>query len=103
MSAPYFMCVPIGCMAQKDVTAEFVARMKKGSDLVVQGLNPAGQLATFQIQLADFAKVNEGPASEPKELEAQQKKMQDELQKRAEEARKRLEKQNGAAPAAPTR
>ena len=100
LSAPYFMCVPIGCMAQREVTTDFVARMKKGADLVVQGINPAGQLATFQIQLADFAKANEGPASDPKELEAQQKKMQDELQKRAEEARKKLERQNGGAPAA---
>ena len=87
-------------MAQKDVNSDFVAKMKKGTDLILQGINPAGQLATYPIQLADFAKANEGPPSDPKEMQAQQEKMQQELQKRAEEARKKLEKQNGAPSAA---
>ena len=43
------------------------------------------------MSLADFAKANEGPATDPQKFEADQKKLQDELQKKAEEARKKLQ------------
>jgi hypothetical protein len=49
--------------------------------------------------MKDFAKAYDGPATDPKVFEEQQKKLQDELQKRAEEARKKLEGQQ----ATPTR
>ena len=53
------------------------------------------------LPLADFGKAYDGPPTDPKVFEEQQKKLQDELQKRADEARKKLESQGGAA--APTR
>jgi len=62
-----------------------------------------GQAMSPQMDLKDFAKAYDGPPTDPKVFEEQQKKLQDELQKRAEEARKRLENQppQAAAPAAP--
>lgn len=45
-----------------------------------------------------FVKANEGPPTDPKVVEEQQKKLQEELQKRADEARKRLEAQGGTPP-----
>ena len=46
-----------------------------------------------QLELKDFAKAYDGPPTDPKVFEEQQKKLHEELQKRAEDARKRLESQ----------
>jgi invasion protein IalB len=91
MTGRYIVCLPNGCMADFDVTAEFVGKLKKGQQIVLQGINLPGQAASYMLPLADFAKANEGPATDPKKFEEDQKKLQDELQKKAEEARKRLQ------------
>jgi invasion protein IalB len=93
----YIVCLPNGCMADFDVNAEFVGKLKKGQQLLLQGINLPGQGANYLLPLADFAKANEGPATDPKVFEDQQKKLQDELQRKAEEARKKL--QTAPAPA----
>jgi invasion protein IalB len=87
----YIVCLPNGCMADFDVNQEFVGKLKKGQQLVLQGINLPGQAASYMLPLADFAKANEGPPTDPKKFEEDQKKLQDELQKKAEEARKRLQ------------
>jgi len=91
MQGRYIVCLPNGCMADFDVTPDFVGKLKKGQQLVLQGINLPGQAATYMLPLADFAKANEGPATDPKKFEEDQKKLQDELQKKAEEARQRLQ------------
>jgi invasion protein IalB len=87
----YIVCLPNGCMADFDVTPDFVTKLKKGQQLVLQGINLPGQAASYMLPLADFAKANEGPATDPKKFEEDQKKLQEELQKKAEDARKRLQ------------
>jgi len=87
----YIVCLPNGCMADFDVTPDFVSKLKKGQQLVLQGINLPGQAASYMLPLADFAKANEGPPTDPKKFEEDQKKLQEELQKKAEEARKRLQ------------
>ncbi|MEJ0076951.1 MAG: invasion associated locus B family protein [Alphaproteobacteria bacterium] len=87
----YIVCLPNGCMADFDVNAEFVGKLKKGQQLVLQGINLPGQAASYMLPLAEFAKANEGPATDPKKFEEDQKKLQEELQKKAEDARKRLQ------------
>jgi invasion protein IalB len=87
----YVVCLPNGCMADFEVSKEFVAKLKKGQQIVLQGINLPGQAASYMLPLTDFAKANDGPATDPKQFEADQKKLQDELQKKAEEARKRLQ------------
>ncbi len=102
MSGRYVVCLPNGCMADFDVNAEFVGKLKKAQTMMLQGINLPGQAATYQMPLAEFAKANEGPATDPKVFEEQQKKLQEELQRRAEEARKRLQdRQPGVTPPAP--
>ena len=91
MQGRYIVCLPNGCMADFDVSKDFVAKLKKGQQLVLQGINLPGQAATYMLPLTDFAKANEGPPTDPKKFEEDQKKLQDELQKKAEEARKRLQ------------
>ncbi len=48
------------------------------------------------MPLGDFAKAYDGPPTDPKVFEEQQRKLQEDLQKRADEARKKLESQQGA-------
>jgi invasion protein IalB len=91
LTGQYIICVQNGCIAETEVDAAFVAKLKKGQQIVLQFLNMNGQGIGIPLPLADFAKANEGPPSDPKKFEEDQKKLQDELQKKAEEARKRLQ------------
>ena len=50
-----------------------------------------GTPISLPLPLADFAKAYDGPPTDPKVFEEQQRKLQEELQKKAEEARKKLE------------
>jgi Invasion protein B, involved in pathogenesis len=107
MTGPYVICFNNGCMADYEASGELIGKLKKGQGLVIQGINGAGQPISLVVPLQDFAKAYDGPPTDPKKFEEQQKQLQDELQKRAEEARKKLEGQQAApqtsAPAAPTR
>jgi invasion protein IalB len=99
--SPYVICFANGCMSDYEATPELLANMKKGQNLVVQAINANGAPLTLPLPLAEFAKAYDGPPTDPKQFEEQQKKLQEELQKRAEEQRKKLEQANpGGAPAA---
>jgi invasion protein IalB len=99
--SPYVICFANGCMSDYDATAEVLANLKKGQNLIIQAINTNGQPLTLPVPLADFGKAYDGPPTDPKVFEEQQKKLQEELQKRAEEARKKLEQQQ--QPAAPAK
>jgi len=103
MTAPYVICFTNGCMADYEASPDMIGKMKKGQGLVVQAINSTGQPISLVLPLADFAKAYDGPPTDPKVFEEQQKKLQDELQRRADEARKKLEQQQGTpgASAAP--
>ena len=100
---PYKICFPVGCMSDYPVDDAMVAAMKKGKMLTVQAINMQGTPISLPMPLVDFGKAYDGPATDPKAFEEQQRKLQEELQKKAEEARKKLESQQptAAAPAAP--
>jgi invasion protein IalB len=93
MNAPYIICFTNGCMADYEASSELIGKLKKGQGLVVQGINSQGQAISLVLPLNDFGKAYDGPPTDPKVFEEQQKKLQDDLQKRAEEARKKLEAQ----------
>jgi invasion protein IalB len=93
MNAPYVICFTNGCMADYEASGELIGKLKKGQGLVVQGMNSQGQPISLVLPLNDFGKAYDGPPTDPKVFEEQQKKLQDDLQKRAEEARKKLEGQ----------
>ena len=98
MQSPYKICFPVGCMSDYPVTDDMVAKMKKGQTITVQAINMQGTPISLPLPLSDFAKAYDGPPTDPKVFEEQQRKLQEELQKKAEEARKKLESQQGAAP-----
>jgi invasion protein IalB len=107
-TAPFVTCLPPvvppgGCIADYDATPDLINTMKKGQLLTVQAIHMNAQAMSPQLDLKDFAKAFDGPATDPKVFEEQQKKLQEELQKRAEKARERLESQQPPQPAAPSR
>jgi invasion protein IalB len=95
LTAPYVICFTNGCMADYDATADMIDKLKKGQGLAIQAINSTGQPISLVLPLNDFAKAYDGPPTDPKVFEEQQKKLQDELQRRADEARKKLESQQG--------
>jgi len=106
----YVMCLPNGCFAEAQVKDDFIAAIKKGSNLNVSVQNQMGREITFAVPAAGFGKAFDGPPIDPKVLEEQQKKLQEELQKKSEEMRQRMLQSQGqggaaapgaAAPAAP--
>jgi invasion protein IalB len=105
--SPYVICFANGCMSDYEVTPDMLTNLKKGQNLVVQAINANGAALTLLLPLQEketgggFAKAYDGPPTDPKVFEENQKKLQEELQKRAEEARKKLEATQGTgAPAA---
>jgi len=100
LQSPYVICFANGCMSDYEVTPDLLNHMKKGQNLVVQAINSNGAPLTLPLPLAEFAKAYDGPPTDPKVFEENQKKLQDELQKRAAEARQRLESQTTTTPPA---
>ena len=103
ISGAFFTCFANGCMADYEATPELVGKLKKGQMLQIQAINLAAAAITFPLPLADnsgnsFQKANEGPPTDPKVFEEQQRKLQEDLQKRADELRKKLESQGGTPP-----
>lgn len=99
----YTICFPNGCFAETiGLKDDVVAAMKKGSNINVSVQNQVGREVTFAVPLAGFGKAFDGAPIDPKVLESQQKRLQDELEKRSEELRKRLEQSSatGGTPAA---
>jgi invasion protein IalB len=68
-SGNFVACIPNGCMADFDVTADFVAKLKAGRELQLQSVNLPGQVATYLLPLTDFARANEGPPTDPVQFE----------------------------------
>jgi invasion protein IalB len=107
IQSPYVICFQNGCMSDYEATPELLANMKKGQNLVVQAINSNGQPLTLPLPLQEtggsFAKAFDGPPTDPKVFEENQKKLQEELQKRADETRAKLQatQPGGAAPANP--
>jgi invasion protein IalB len=105
LQSPYVICFQNGCMSDYEATPELLANMKKGQNLVVQAINSNGQPLTLPLPLQEtgssFAKAFDGPPTDPKVFEENQKKLQEELQKRADEARAKLQATQPAAGAAP--
>ena len=89
----YVTCFRGSCFSDIEATPDTITKMKSGQNLFVQVVTLNNQVAAFPMPLAEFKKVNEGPASDPKVVEEQTKKLQEDLQHRLEDTRKKLEAQ----------
>jgi invasion protein IalB len=98
----YTICVQNGCFAEFTANEAFLNSMKRGTNMTVQVQNQGGREVSFTLPLAGFGKGFDGPAIDPRVLEEQQRKLQEELQRRSDEMRRQLQggAQPGAAPAA---
>jgi invasion protein IalB len=105
-TGPFVTCLPPvvppgGCIADYEANADLIGKLKKAQTLTIQALHMNGQWMYPALDLKDFAKAYDGPPTDPKVWEEQQKNLHEELQKRAEEARKKLEGQQPQAGAPP--
>src|SRR5215213_461374 len=87
----YAICFPNGCFAEAPgLKDDVVNAMKKGTTLNVSVQNQAQREVTFAVPLAGFGKAFDGPPVDPKVLQEQQQKLQEEMLKRSDEMRQRL-------------
>jgi invasion protein IalB len=93
---PPLQCMASVCIADFEVTADFVAKLKRGDRLKLEGVNTPVKLESINIPgwiatwpLVDFAKAFDGPPTDPKTFDVEQKKRQEELQNRIEQERRR--------------
>ncbi len=92
----YEICFPNGCFAEAKVKTATVDTMKKASVMNVSVRNQGNAEVIFSVPMEGFGKAYDGPAVDPKVLQAQQQKLQAELQKRAEDEAKKLEASKAA-------
>ena len=69
-TAPFVTCLPPvvppgGCIADYDATPDLISQMKKGQLLTVQAIHMNSQAMSPQLDLKDFAKAFDGPATDP--------------------------------------
>lgn len=111
----FSMCDERECIGDVQVDGAFIDRMKKAPGLTIQVANAVGRLISYPIGLGDFAKVYDGPDTDPKVFDEQVKKIQEQVkakldqqkadaQARDEKTKQGLEKLGaeklkGAAPA----
>ena len=93
----YEICFPNGCFAEAKVKTATTDAMKKASVMNVSVRNQGNAEVIFSVPMEGFGKAYDGPAVDPKVLQAQQQKLQAELQKRAEDEAKKLEASKGAS------
>jgi invasion protein IalB len=93
LSGSYLSCFQGACAALIESTPDVITKMKSGKVLAIQVVTPDNQVAAFLLPLADFKKVHEGPASDPKVVAEQVKKLQEDLQKRQLATVQRLQQQ----------
>jgi hypothetical protein len=87
-------------MSDYPVSDEMLAQMRKGKAITIQAINMQGTPISLPMPLVDFAKALDGPATDPKAFEAEQKKLQEGLQKKAAEALQRQKSLEGQQPPA---
>jgi invasion protein IalB len=62
-SARYVSCLA-GCIADHEVNADMIGKLKGGQQLTVQGITSNGRLVSVAFPLADFAAAHESLSSE---------------------------------------
>ncbi len=97
------ICMPNGCFAETKIKGISVDQLKKGTTMSVAVKNSVNNEVDFNLPLAGFGKAFDGPAIDPKVLQAKQEELQKQLEEKAKQARQALEQQQGGvtAPVAP--
>ncbi|MGJ5095973.1 invasion associated locus B family protein [Bradyrhizobium oligotrophicum] len=83
LQKPFIICFKNGCMSDYELTPELLGSLRRGQTINVQATMNTGQVVSMNLPLRDFNKAYDGPPTDPKAFEAQQKKLQQELAQRA--------------------
>ncbi len=94
----YTICVQNGCFAEFVANDAQFRALKAGKTLTIQVQNQAAREVSFVLPMDGFAAGADGPPIDPRVLEEQQRKLQEELQRRSDEMRRQMQG-GGAAPA----
>jgi invasion protein IalB len=89
LTAPYIVCFSNGCMADYEASEELISRLTTGKGLTVQGINAQGKAVSFILPLASFAKAHDGPPTDSKVFEEQQRQLQEQLNRGADDKGKK--------------
>jgi invasion protein IalB len=81
LTGAFFTCFPNGCMSDYQATPELIARLKNGQMLYLKAINLTGNVVTYPVPHADatgnsFRIAHEGPPTDPRAFEEQQKRLQ---------------------------
>jgi invasion protein IalB len=104
-------CLPVGCTAEAEATAEVVDMMKKGAGMAVLAIWANGNQFTVPVPLDGFADALAGKPIDKKEYQANRKKLMEHIMKRQAALREKAKAEKmkelppppagAAAPAAP--
>ena len=94
-TVPYTICFPNACIVRLEVDDNFVAGLKRGSQMTVSVMNAERKAIGFPLTLIGFTKAFDGPPI-PQDVYAEaRKKLSEEIERRAEAARKKQEQEQG--------
>ncbi|UOM34565.1 invasion associated locus B family protein [Acuticoccus sp. I52.16.1] len=88
--APYQICFPNACYAEKTIDDGFISRLKRGGKMAVNTINRQGKQVRFDMTLIGFTAAYDGAGIDPQALQQKQTDLQSALEKKAQEARDRL-------------
>lgn len=88
---PYNNCFRDRCTANAALDDNLVKLLKSGGKMVLTSVNYQNKPNPITVSLNGFTAAYDGPPLKKPDVDAQNRKLQEELQKKAEEARKKLE------------
>jgi invasion protein IalB len=94
---PYIYCFPQRCIAAVDYDTKVIDLLKSGGELIVTSVNYQNKPNPIKITLNGFTAAFDGEPLRQDELEARQRKLQEELQNKAEEQRRKLQEEQEKA------
>lgn len=63
-NAPYMSCDAKGCVADYDVNADMIGKLKGGRQLAVQGIVADGSPVSLVFALKDLGRIHDGPSND---------------------------------------
>lgn len=73
----FLACNPQGCLADFEIDAPFIAKLRSGTQLRLGGVHASGVAANYRLPLEDLAKVLDGPPTDPATYQREQKRWRD--------------------------
>jgi len=73
MTAPYITCANYGCLADYELSLELISELKRGANLIIQGINTQKEVVSLALPLSDFGKTYDAAPAAPKMSEQEQK------------------------------